>query len=75
MVTLLKSLHPLLSRIPAPLPIPGSESFWMPTKGDTKLETQRKETYSRADEKRLDKTAAPFWLERLTLDETRRSRS
>lgn len=71
LVELIKGLHPLLVRIPAPLPRPGSEAF---RTNHAKLDAQRKEAYGLAEPKRLDKTAAPFWLSQLSFEDSRRSR-
>ena len=72
---LLKSLHPLIKRLPAPLPLPNTESFKGGKAMDAKTAQARQEAFNKADSKRLDRSAAPFWLAKLTEDETRRSRS
>ncbi len=74
MVTLLKQLHPLVERLPAPLPRPGSEAFKGGAAMDAKTAQSRQEAYEKADSKRLDRSAAPFWLAQMTMEE-RRSRS
>lgn len=75
MVALLKSVGPRLTRLPAPLPRPGSEAFKAPKVWEAKQSQERQERYEKLDSKRLDRSAAPFWLQTLTFDETRRSRS
>lgn len=60
---LVKSLDPLLKRVPAPLPRPGSEAF-SPSKDSTAEAMRlRREAYERADAKRLDKGVVRFFAD------------
>lgn len=69
---LAKSLHPLMTRIPNPLPKPGTEAYWMSKKGDAKTDTKRKEQFTKDDQYRLDKSVIRYWLESPSFDEVRR---
>jgi hypothetical protein len=72
---LLKSVNPLLKRLLAPLPRPGSPAYPSPKVWDAKQAQARQERYEDQDRNRLDRTAAPFWLSQLSEDsDARRSR-
>lgn len=58
---LVKSLHPTLSHVPAPLPSIGSEANRISPKLSAKEATMRKEEFNKANEKRLDKAAIKYW--------------
>ena len=56
-----KSLHPMLTRIPNPLPRPSSEAYRTKGVGDPKADTKRREAFAAADVYRLDKATVRFW--------------
>jgi hypothetical protein len=70
----LKNLYPLLTRIPKPLPRPGTDAFRAAAKGDAKSDTKRKEEFTKRDSLRLDSSVPRYFLDAATLDD-RRTRS
>lgn len=67
---LAKSLHPMLRRIPNPLPRPGTDAF----KGniDAKTAQARQEAFVREDSRRLDKGVIRFFATPFGNDEKRK---
>lgn len=59
---LIKELHPLLARIPAPLPPIDSEANRISQKLSAKEATARKEVFGKQDERRLDKETVRYWV-------------
>lgn len=74
LIETIKGFYPLLTRIPKPLPRPGTDSFRAAAKGDAKSDTKRKEEFSRRDAYRLDSSVPRYFLDAATLDD-RRTRS
>jgi hypothetical protein len=75
LVESIKSLHPLVKRIPAPLPRPGTPAFGPSKDAAAKDITARQEAFQKADNLRLDKSVAPYFLQAATIDDTRRQRA
>ena len=59
---LVKELHPLLARIPRPLPPINSEANRISSKLSAKDATARKEEFNKVNERRLDKETVRYWL-------------
>ena len=59
---LVKSLHPLVAKIPAPLPTLNSEANRISPKLSAKDATARKEVFGKKDARHLDKAAISYWL-------------
>lgn len=70
---LAKSLQPLLTHLPNPLPRPGTDSFHLGKAADTKTAQARQEAFVKADSKRLDKGVVRFFASTATFSEDRRS--
>lgn len=68
---MIKDLHPLVSKIPAPLPTLNSEANRISSKLSAKEATARKEEFSNREAKHLDKAAISYWLK--SPDETYKS--
>lgn len=69
-----KGYHPLVRRVPNPLPKVGSPSNLVSQKLSAKDVTTRKEEWGKRDDKRLDKAAISYWLTE-SVDEPRRVRT
>jgi len=59
---MIKDLHPLMSKIPAPLPTLNSEANRISPKLSAKDATVRKEEFGKREAKHLDKAAIAYWL-------------
>ena len=68
---LVLGLHPLVAKVPAALPVLGSESAKFAKKMTAKEVTQRKEAHTKLDENRLDRLAISYWLVPLDEPESR----
>lgn len=59
---MIKDLHPLMSKISAPLPTLNSEANRISPKLSAKDATARKEEFGKREAKHLDKAAIAYWL-------------
>lgn len=62
MVARIKSLNPLMERIPAPLPKPDSPALTFARKAEVKEVTAAKLAYQKADQFRADKDTLHYWI-------------
>ncbi len=65
---LAKSLHPLMTHIPRPLPRPNTEAFKLGKADMAKDAQKRQEEFERVDSRRLDKGTIRFFCESASVE-------